>query len=313
MLSRVADSLYWMSRYFERADNIARVIDATHSLMLNRVEVADDQRWYRGLTAMGLQLEAGNPDPQDAIRRLAADHLLRTSMISCLGAARENASQVREEISSEMWEQLNRLYHETSALGAAAADDESVMRLVTAVRQGSYAFHGVSETTMTHGEGWRFVQLGKYTERACAVSVLLDAYFSVSTQADDLDWIALLASCGAFDSYTKVFTADLQPDRVAELLLVYPEFPYSVRYSVERMYQSLKAITAQSSGRPRAQIGRIIGRLRSSLAFSTVHDLRAGDLHAFLNGVLEQCRAIHSAVYDAYIDYPIESQISFEN
>ena len=116
MLSRVADSLYWMSRYFERADNIARVIDATHSLMLSRVEVATDQRWFRALNAVGLQIEAGNPDPQEAIRRLAADVRHRSSMISCLAAARENASQVREEISSEMWEQLNRLYHEVVGL-----------------------------------------------------------------------------------------------------------------------------------------------------------------------------------------------------
>src|SRR5512145_1568110 len=183
MLSRVADSLYWMSRYFERADNIARVIDATHGLMLSRVEVAADQRWYRALTAMGLKLDADNPDPQGAIRRLAADMTLRTSMMSCLGAARENASQVREEISSEMWEQLNRLYHEAVSLSAKVEDDESVIRLVTVVREGSYSFHGVSETTMTHGEGWRFVQLGKYTERACAVSLLLDAYFAMATEA----------------------------------------------------------------------------------------------------------------------------------
>jgi uncharacterized alpha-E superfamily protein len=310
MLSRVADSLYWMSRYFERADNIARVIDATHSLMLSRVEVASDQRWYRALTAMGLQVEAGNPDPQDAIRRLAADVTHRSSIMSCLAAARDNASQVREEISAEMWEQLNRLYHGAVGLSVNVEDDESVMRLVTAVREGSYAFHGVSETTMTHGEGWRFVQLGKFTERACAVSLLLDAYFGMASEADDLDWIALLASCAAFDSYCKVFTADLQPDRVAELLLVHPEFPYSVRYSVERMYVALKAITSQSEGRSRAQIARIVGRLRSSLAFATVSELRSGDLHAFLNGVMDQCRALHAAVHDAYIDYPIE--IAFE-
>jgi uncharacterized alpha-E superfamily protein len=310
MLSRVADSLYWMSRYFERADNTARVIDATHSLMLSRVDVAVDQRWYRALTVMGLQIDADNPDPQDAIRRLAADVAQRSSIIACLAGARENASQVREEISSEMWEQLNRLYHETVSLSVQVEDDESVMRLVTAVREGSYAFHGVSETTMTHGEGWRFVQLGKYTERACAVSLLLDSYFGMTAQADDLDWIALLASCAAFDCYCKVFTADLQPDRVAELLLVHPEFPYSVRYAVERMYVSLKAITAQSPSRGRSEIGRLIGRLRSSLAFATVGELRAGDLHAFLNGVLDQCRAIHAAVHDAYIDYPIE--IAFE-
>lgn len=309
MLSRVADSLYWMSRYFERADNCARVLDATHSLMLSRVDTGADQRWYRALTAMGLQVEPDEPDPQDAIRRLAADQTHRASVIASLAAARENASQVREEISSEMWEQLNRLYHEAVALSGEVEDEESVMRLVTAVRVGSYSFHGVSETTMTHGEGWRFVQLGKFTERACAVSLLLDAYFGMASTADDLDWIALLASCAAFDCYCKVYTADLQPARIAELLLVHPEFPYSVRYSVERMHVSLRAITGQSPGRQRAHITRAIGRLRSSLAFATISELLAGDLHAFLDGVLEQCRALHAAVHDAYIDYPIENAL----
>jgi len=311
MLSRVADSLYWMSRYFERADNCARAIDATHSLMLSRMDVATDQRWYRALVLMGLKLEADNPDPQNAIRRLAADATNRASVIACLGAARDNASQVREEISSEMWEQLNRMYHEAVRLSVDVEDDESVMRLVAAVRESSFSFHGVSETTMTHGEGWRFVQLGKFTERACAVSMLLDAYFGAVNEADDLDWIALLASCAAFDSYCKVFTADLRRDRIAELLLIHPEFPYSVRYSVERMQVALRAITAQGSGRHRAHIGRLIGRLRASLAFATTPELLAGDLHAVLNGVLEQCRALHSAVHETYIDYPIE--VAFES
>ena len=121
---------------------------------------------------------------------------------------------------------------------------------------------------MSHGEGWRFVQLGKFTERACAVSMLLDAYFSTTTEADDLDWVTLLTSCAAFESYCRVFTADLQPDRIAELLLVHPEFPYSVRYAVERMHASLEAILAHSDGRQRARIERIIGRLRASLAFT---------------------------------------------
>jgi len=306
MLSRVADSLYWMGRYFERADNCARVLDATHSLILSRVDATSDQRWFKALSVMGLQLDDGIPDPQAAIRRLATDGASRSSVLGCLSASRENASQVREEISAEMWEQINRLYHLAVVLAADASDDESVMRLVTAVREGSYAVHGVSETTMTHGEGWRFVQLGKYTERACAVSMLLDAYFGMAAQAEDLDWVALLASCAAFDSYCKVFTADLQPERIVELLLIHPEFPYSVRHSASRMAAALKAITAQSAGRQRARIVRTVGRLQSSLAFMTVPELLAGDLHAFLRGVVEQCRTLHAAVHDAYIDYPIE-------
>ena len=306
MLSRVADSLYWMSRYFERADNCARVIDATHSLMLSRALVGVDQRWYRALTCMGMPPDACDEDPQDAIGRLAIDAGNRSSIVACVAGARENASQVREEISSEMWEQLNRLFHEVTRAEIEPQDDIAVMRLVSAVREGSYSFYGVTETTMSHGEGWRFVQLGKFTERACAVSLLLDAYFSTDGQADDLDWVALLASCAAFDSYCKVFTADLQPTRIAKFLLVHPDFPYSVRYSVERMHESLEAIIAQSPTRQRARIERAIGRLRASLAYTPVSELLSGDLHAFLNGVLDQCRVLHAAVHEAYIDYPIE-------
>ena len=179
------------------------------------------------------------------------------------------------------------------------------------MREGSYSFYGATETTMSHGEGWRFVQLGKFTERACAVSMLLDAYFSTPTKADDLDWVALLASCAAFESYCRVFTADLQPDRIAKFLLVHPEFPYSVRYAVERMHASLEAIVENSTARKRVRIERIIGRLRASLAFTPMSELLAGDLHAFLNGVLEQCAALHLAVHEAYIDYPIE--VAFES
>jgi uncharacterized alpha-E superfamily protein len=311
MLSRVADSLYWMSRYFERADNCARVIDATHSLMLSRAVVGKDERWFRALTGMGMPGDVLGGDPDEAIGRLAVDPENRASMVACVAAARDNASQVREEISAEMWEQLNRLYHEIVSANVEVRDTVAVMRLVAAVREGSYSFYGVTETTMSHGEGWRFVQLGKFTERACAVSLLLDAYFASSGQADDLDWVALLASCAAFDSYCKVFTADLQPNRIATFLLVHPEFPYSVRYSVERMQAALDAIIAQSPTRQRSRIERVIGRLRASLTFTPVSELLAGDLHAFLHGVLEQNRELHAAVHEAYIDYPIE--VAFQN
>ncbi|HEU4936584.1 MAG TPA: alpha-E domain-containing protein [Vicinamibacterales bacterium] len=306
MLSRVADSLYWMSRYFERADNCARVIDATHTLMLSRALVAADEGWFRALACMGMPPGASAEDPQVAMGRLAADPVNRSSIVSCVAAARENASQVREEISTEMWEQLNRLFHEVGRFDIEPENDEAVIRLVAAVRQGAYSFYGVTETTMSHGEGWRFVQLGKFTERACAVSMLLDAYFSTDRRVDDLDWVALLASCAAFDSYCKVFTADLQPVRIAKFLLVHPEFPYSVRYSAERMHESLECIIAHSSGRQRARIERIIGRLHAALAYTPIAELLSGDLHTFLNGVLEQCRALHAAVHETYIDYPIE-------
>lgn len=309
MLSRVADSLYWMSRSFERADNTARAIEATHGLMLSRGEFAHDQRWYRALTNFGLPSDARDQDPQLAIGRLAADQENRSSIVACITSARDNASQVREEISSEMWEQLNRLYHDVVRSEIDPRDAAAVMRLVSQVREGSYSFYGATETTMSHAEGWRFVQLGKFTERACAISLLLDAYFPATGKMDDLDWVTLLASCAAFESYCRAFSADLQPTRIATFLLVHPQFPYSVRYAVDRMQASLDAIIENSTARKRVRIERIIGRLQASLAFTPMSELMAGDLHAFLNGVLAQCGSLHLAVHEAYIDYPVEVAI----
>jgi len=311
MLSRVADSLYWMSRYFERADTCARAIEATHGLMLSRPDVAHDQRWYRALPVFGLSANERDEDPQLVIGRLATERENRSSMVSCIAGARENASQVREEITSQMWEALNRVYHEVNRSEVDLQDASAVMRAVALVRDSSYAFYGATETTMNHGEGWRFVQLGKFIERACTVSMLLDTYFSTSEDVDDLDWVALLTSCAAFESYCRVFTADLQRDRIATFLLVHPEFPYSVRYAVERMQASISAILGNSDAPTRARTERIIGRLRASLAFTPMAELMTGNLHAFLHRVMDDCAALHMAVYDAYIDYPME--VAFES
>lgn len=311
MLSRVADSLYWMSRYFERADNSARVLEATHNLILNPAKFSTDQRWYRALTAYIPDPSGAESDPHDLLRRLAVSSEDRASITCCIIAARENARQVREEISSEMWEHLNRLYHIVLQARSHAQDDAVGMRLVTEVREASYRFHGLADQTMSHGEEWHFIQLGKYSERAPNISLLLDAYFSTEAPSDDLDWVGLLASCAAFESYCKNYTADLQPQRVAEFILLHPDFPYSVRYSVQQMHNALGSITDLSSGRDSAKINRLIGRLRASLAYGQISEVMSGNMHAYLRGIIDQCRNVHAAVHDAFIEYPIE--VAFES
>jgi len=309
MLSRVADSLYWMSRYFERADHCARVLDANYNLMLDPSRPSTELRWLKITTSLGLAAESDGADPQTTVVRLTSELENPSSIVCCISTSRDNASQVREEISSEMWERLNQLYHEVTQSSARSEKHSEPLRLVAAVREGSYKFHGVTSATMNHGEGWHFIQLGKYMERACALSVLLDAHFSSAEQADDLDWVGLLASCAAFEAYCKVYTADLQPDRVAEFLLLNAEFPYSVRYAAERMHSALKAITDRSSGPGVARIERIIGSLRASLAYVQIGDIMAQDIHRYLNGVIEQCRRLHAALHQVYIDYPIEAAL----
>jgi uncharacterized alpha-E superfamily protein len=309
MLSRVADSLYWMSRYFERANNCARVLDATWNLLLNPSKNSSEERWRRALVFLGLPEDSGKLDAPEAIMQLAADHENSSSIVACITAARENASQVREEISSAMWEHLNRLYHDVVRAGLEADPAAGPMALIGLVLDASYQFKGITDGTMNHGEGYHFIQVGKYSERACALSNLLDAYYSAKSRATDLDWLGLLTSCSAFEAYCKAYTADLRPERVLEFVLLHPEFPYSVRYSADQIRSALDAITQRSPARKADPVERIAGKLRSSLAYSQIGEVMEGDLHTYLNGVVEQCGHLHKSLHEAYIEYPIEEAL----
>ena len=307
MLSRVADSLYWMSRYFERATHCARVLEANFSLMLNPGKVSTGQRWENIIAHLGMGTLAAQTEPQAAILMLASDSENRSSIVSCITSARENAAQVREQISSEMWERLNQLYHEVTHTTARIEGDGDMQRLFTAVREGSYKFVGVTDATMNQGEAWQFIQLGKYMERTSSLTVLLDAIFSAAEGADDLDWVGVLTSCSAFEAYCKVYTADLKPALVAEFLLLNPEFPYTVRYSAEKMRAALDTLTRATSARAAADIERVAGRLRASLAYVQIGEIMSSNFHSFLRGIVEQCDNLHAVMHQAYIDYPIET------
>ena len=306
MLSRVADSLYWMSRYFERADNAARVLKATYGLILNPAKFSSEERWFRAVSSLAPGAASYTVDPQRALFLLVADPEGAFSIVKCIGGARDNARQVREEISSEMWEHVNRLYHDVTGSVLQPNDDAAAMRVISLVREGSYRFSGISAATMNHDEAWHFIQLGKYIERACNLCVLLDAYFVADKHADDLDWVGLLSSCAAFEAYCKACTAELKPERIANFLLLKPEFPYSVRYSLDRMHEALTAISNLSLSRRTDQIERLIGKLRSMVAYVQVAEVFR-TLHKYLAEIIEQCRELHAAVHEVYIDYPIEA------
>jgi uncharacterized alpha-E superfamily protein len=308
MLSRVADSLYWMSRYFERADNASRVLKATYGLILNPAKFSTEERWYHAVSS--LAPGASDIDPQRALFLLVAETEGSFSIVKCISGARENARQVREEISSEMWEHLNSLFHEVTRSTLQPDDDAGAMRVVDLVREGSYRFSGITSATLNHDEAWHFIQLGKYIERACNLCVILDAYFVIGKHPNDLDWVGLLSSCAAFEAYCKACTAELKPERIANFLLLKPEFPYSVRYSVDRMHHALDSIGNLSLSRRTDNVERLIGRLRSMLTYTQIDEIISG-LHKYLAAIVEQCRELHAAVHELYIEYPIE--VAFQN
>jgi uncharacterized alpha-E superfamily protein len=320
MLSRVADSLYWMSRYLERAEHTARLIDVDFELRLDQSPEAASGRWQRLLEALHAPVpKDGKIDATILTHILALDKTNSSSILSCVSAARENLRQVREQCSSAMWEQLNRLYLQVNSTTAGEAWLLHSYVFFRAVRDGAHLFHGVTDSTMSHGEGWQYIQLGRFVERTDAVARLIGAYLrflpyshSMDQAAESeeyLEWVGLLKSCAAFEAYCKKHTAELRPLRVAEFLLLNPEFPHSVRFSVDKVHTALRAI-AELTERKAEQPVRLAGRLGASLSFSQIDEVMASGASAFIDSIRQQCAQAHSAIHQIYFDYPVETALA---
>jgi len=317
MLSRVADSLYWMSRYLERAEHTARLIDVDLQLRLEQSPESGSGRWLRLLEASQVPPpEDGKIDGASLTRILTIDRTNPSSILSCVAAARENLRQVREQCSSEMWEQLNRLYLQVNNTTATEAWLLNSHVFFRAVQEGAHLFQGVTDSTMSHGEGWFYIQLGRYVERTDELARLIGTHFArlphpldQAVESEEyLEWVGLLKSCAAFEAYCKAYTAELRPLRVAEFLLLNPEFPHSVRFSVDMVHAGLTAI-GEMTERKAEQPVRLAGRLRATLSFSQIEEIMASGATGYVDSVRRQCAQAHTAIHQVYFDYSVESAL----
>ena len=327
MLSRVADSLYWMSRYLERAEHTTRLLDVNLSLMLDESSTSADRRWMRVLQALGAHDVKWQGDAVALTHQLTFEAGSRASVLGCIVAARENARHVREQISTEMWQRLNSLYlqvtrpemqsdmHAEALLRTHEGPTEFLAQVMEAVHQ----FQGVTDSTMSHGEGWQFIQVGRYMERASATAMLLEAYQDELWRQHEhqrdgnefIEWMGLLRSATAFEAYCKVYTADLTPAWILEFLLLDAEFPHSLRFSIDAMEHALRAIEEISGGGPRSdKLSRLSGRLRATLSYSSVEEILDTGVVEYLHGIQRHCSEIHRAVYELYIDYSIQAALA---
>lgn len=319
MLSRVADSLYWMSRYLERAENTVRQLDVTLSLLLDTSSTSAETRWQRLLAALG------NPpgliwtgDPDELTRTLIFNPAQPSSVTNCINSARENARQVREEISSEQWQRINRLYHQMHSPQAQSQFRSNMNDFLATVVDGIHLFKGVSDTTMIHGEGWQFIRLGRYLERAYATATLLEVYQESLLNLPErehsgyqyLELVGLLRCCTSFEAYCQVYTADLTPDRILEFLLLNRDFPHALRYSIEGVRQALDAIQRTGGRRPPDELLATAGRLHSMLRYTTIEEILDGSPGRFLHSIREQCLRIHELIYRYYVQYSIQSALA---
>src|SRR5947199_9124171 len=162
MLSRVAESLYWMSRYLERAAHTARVINVHRNSMLDQTGGDESLRWQRRLLSLRTPLPTGEIDAYSVTRLLTFDEANDSSIVSCIAAARENARQVRERISSEMWEQLNRLFLQVKHASMEESWHAELHLFFASVKEGVHLFQGITDATMNHSEGWHFIRVGRF-------------------------------------------------------------------------------------------------------------------------------------------------------
>ena len=309
MLSRVADSIYWLNRYTERAENVARFVDVHLHLQLDAAFGVDEQ-WAPILATTGdrAAFDARYPTPtrENVLRFLSFDEANPNSIVSCLRAARENARAVREIVSSEMWEQVNRAY--LMVRDAAATDAlDSPHEFYTAVKNASQLFVGVSYLTMTHNEAWHFGRLGRLIERADKTSRILDVkYFlllptaqDVGMAYDDIQWGALLKSASAFEMYRKKHGL-LAPAKVVDFLLLERQFPRAIRYCVVKAERSVHAISGTALDAAASPAERALGGLRATLEASDTRDIIGGGLHEYLDAFQTRLNAASDAVHETF-------------
>jgi len=310
MLSRVANSIYWMARYLERAENIARFVDVNLHLMLDST-VESKEQWEPLVIISGdyddFKERYGVATKDNVINFLTFDRDNPNSIISSVIYARENARTVREVISSEMWAEVNKFYLILLDAENSGEALDTPYDFYNQIKMQSHLFIGTTDTTMSHGEAWHFDQLGRLLERADKTSRILDAkYFlllprveDVGTPIDNIGWAALLNSASAFEMYRKKFRR-IVPSDVARFLILDLEFPRSIRYCLLKAQISLHEITGNDIGTFQNKAERRLGRLRSDLDYANIDEIISLGLHEFLDGFQTKLNEVGDAIFDTF-------------
>ncbi|MCS6772157.1 MAG: alpha-E domain-containing protein [Kiritimatiellae bacterium] len=310
MLSRVAQSVYWIGRYIERAENIARFAEVNQYLTLDLPPGAGEQ-WEPLIDITGDRAEFfdryGEATRENVLRFLTFDTRYANSIASCIRRARENARSVRDVITLELWEQIHRFHEMITAAAERFSGGMIPYEFYSQVRNASHLLHGLADDTMSHGETWHFLRLGRMLERADKTARLLDVkYFillpsvdEVGMPWDDLLWCAVLKSASALEMYRKRF-GRVRPDRIIEFLILDRTFPRSALYCIDRAQGHLHAISGTPAGAFRTPPEQQLGRLHARLTYARPEDLVLAGLHEVLDELLADLNAISRGIHDTY-------------
>lgn len=323
MLSRVADSMYWMSRYVERAENVARFIDVNLHLSLD-LPGGEKQQWEPLVVTTG-DLESFTKLHGEATRKTVIDFLVfdpqnPNSIVSCLTSARENARSIREVITTEFWEQINTFYHMVRDASSARKAEHQPYEYFRDIKLASHLACGIMDYTMTHNEAWHFARLGRMIERAEKTSRILDVKYYillpdvnyVGSPFDDIQWAALLRSASAFEMYRQRHGL-IAPDHIVEFLLLDREFPRSVHHCVSISQDSLHKISGTPTGMFRNPAEQRLGQLRAELDYTQMADVIAQGLHEFVDRLQLRLNGLGDAIFETFFSLPPPAVNGYSN
>jgi len=316
MLSRIAESLFWLGRYIERAEDTARILDVTFHTLLEQKQQPRGMRWDPIISMAGeealFRRSYHEPTTHNVFEFLAFSPDNPSSIMQCITKARENARTIRDRISREMWEDLNGLYFTLGRFDPKEETAAGPHRFCARTIFGSHRFHGVTDATLPHDEGWEFLRVGWALERAEMTARLVDVQYRnllgpslVGSTPDNHQWMAVLKSVGAYEAYHREYHSPIEPARVAEMLILHPRHPRSVRFSGTEMQAGLRAISNTGPGNYANEAERLTGKVLESLRYDRIDDILRRGLHEYLTGTISMFNAIGDAIARSYFYYAL--------
>lgn len=310
MLSRTADSLYWLARQLERAENTARLLEVTHTLSLmpvsadpaaelaSALEISGGTALYRSLH--------GKPDPASVLHFFVFEARNPGSILSCIKAARDNAHAVRGSITAEVWESVNTTWLEMSRLTPEALDDMGAVVFFDRIKERSHLFRGAAYGTMMRNDAFRFLRIGTFLERADNTARLLDFKYSRAgsanggslSAADFYQWTALLRALGAFEAYQAFFHDRVRGEHVAELLILNPVVPRSLAACLREIADILPDIEGDSGRAAK----RLASEMAAGLKWGEIGPILDTGVHDWINEFLDDIHRLGDAIHVAYLE-----------
>jgi uncharacterized alpha-E superfamily protein len=312
MLARDADAMYWMARYVERSEHVARLLLVNSNLLIDVGDLAPALQARQWQSLLTILRSAELPDGPDLAQRVGQYLTFNpenpNSILNCLTRARENARGIRENISTEMWENLNALYWSLRSEDTPNRFDESPDELFRSVMAGSMLFQGLTDQTLAHDQRWQFTQLAKYLERTDVTCRVIQTKYDILKSNEqifdstlrNLHWMAVLRSCCSIEAYRRNYLGDMDPMRVAGFLILERNFPRSIRFSVSGALAAISAIRAGSRGNAIDPTERILGRLDAQLEYAELSEILSEGIPSYLQRIQTTVHEAAVAVQQSY-------------